>query len=128
MPKLVARQLRIVLPGIFKLLKTLAPILGTLQAAQGDNRAVLEGLMGLDLTEETMDLFFLVVWTSLTRGSPSITKEQFEGMEISLPELFGSFPKILEAAGLVQDTPDKAKEPAQMGEALTPTASTGTAS
>lgn len=80
-------------------------------------------LMLLDLTEGEATDFSEIVYWALTRALPTLTKEQFEAMPITMTEVMTALPACLVQSGLFK----VAAEPApQTGEVRSQSPSTGT--
>lgn len=76
-PKLAPRQNRKVVPAI-------------LRCAKIDQR---------NITEEQVDDLYLVLYTGLTRAHPTLTRDEFDGMPISVEDALAAFPIVAIASG-----------------------------
>lgn len=91
-PPLAIKQLRIIVPA--------STVIGELRKGQG-------------VSKTQMDAILNVVHTALTRAHPGFPVDEFEEMDITLPELMEAVPTILEATGMRRE----AKEGTAPGEA-----------
>lgn len=91
-PPLAIKQLRIIIPA--------STVIGELRKGQGVSPAQMGAILN-------------VVHTALTRAHPGFPADEFDEMEISLPELMEAVPIILEATGMKRPP----KEGAAPGEA-----------
>jgi hypothetical protein len=85
-PPLAVRQNRVIDPLILSLLPTFA----ALDAEQA----------ALRLQAKEYDALLLIAYTALTRAHPQLTREAFDEMPITLPELIGAFETIARQTGL----------------------------
>lgn len=111
-PPLAIKQNRIVLPLLIDLFPEMQAA-ASLKDAKGDvdQAAFMKAVMLF--SENTLDKLINVVYTSLLRGHPALTREQFDNMAISPVELFAALDVVVEAVGLLA----RKKEVAAPGEA-----------
>ena len=124
-PPLAIKQLRRVVPAVMKVIPSFVG-LSALQAGGASWDAMASQLAHIDQT--TIDALTDMVYWSLTRAHPSLTRDEFDNMEVTLKELVEAIPVVVDATGLMEKKApgDGAAEPAA-GEAAGGSPSTGTA-
>ncbi len=116
-PPLGIRQLRIVMPAALALLRELGPTLATVIAMKAEAEAKLAGggdastsfdaqsmidlITGLDLSTEQFEYATNILYPAIQRGTPSLTRDQFLDMEITMAELMAAVPVVLAQTGLM---------------------------
>lgn len=59
----------------------------------------------LVLDQKSADDFVEIVYVALTRDQPNLTREAFEALPISLTEVIGAIPIIMQQSGLFKKAP-----------------------
>jgi hypothetical protein len=129
-PPLAIRQNRVVVPAIMKLMPSLSDFRAALPVVPdpgpaGDTPVPAEPVDPLwwrkvPLDQNTIDLLCDAVFHALTRGTPGLARNEFDGLEISPFELFAAIPVVLAATGMFKPAePGRAGEPT--GEVTPPT-------
>lgn len=123
-PPLAIKQLRHVVPAVLKVIPSFVGL--TALQAGADWRQYAAALAQVD--NQTIEALTEMVFWSLTRAHPKLTRAEFDDMEVGLRELIDAIPVIVDATGLVKQ--EKGGEVAPEGESqpIPANPQTGTAS